>query len=74
MKTKMKCISSGSALFAQIKTAVRPGCFAFIVVRMSCDCKCSVGLPHSVVGWSAVCGCGIFIHTHLLQRQNYIMI
>ena len=25
-----------------------------------CDCKCSVSLPHGVVGWSAVCDCGIF--------------
>ena len=26
---------------------------------MFCDCKCSVALPHSVVGWSAVCDSGI---------------
>ena len=26
----------------------------------SCDCKCSVSLPHGVVSWSAVCDCGIF--------------
>ena len=23
------------------------------------DCKCSVTIPHGVVGWSAVCDCGI---------------
>ena len=32
---------------------------AFIVIRMSCYCKCSVTLPHDAVGWSAVCACGI---------------
>ena len=26
---------------------------------MSCYCKCLVALPHGVVGWSAVCDCGI---------------
>ena len=30
-----------------------------LVLRMSCCCKCSVALPHSAVGWSAVCDCGI---------------
>ena len=37
----------------------RAGCFAFIVLRRSCYCKCSVNLPHRAVGWSAVCDCGI---------------
>ena len=37
----------------------RFGCFAFIVLRMSCYCKCSVTLPRGTVGWSAVCDCGI---------------
>ena len=32
----------------------------FAVYLQSCDCKCSVSLPHGVVGWSAVCDCGIF--------------
>ena len=36
------------------------GCFAFIVFLMSCDCWCSVNLPNSALGWSAVCDCGIF--------------
>ena len=26
---------------------------------LKCYCKCSVDLPHSAVGWYAVCGCGI---------------
>ena len=30
------------------------------VYLQSCDCKCSVSLPHVGVGWSAVCDCGIF--------------
>ena len=37
----------------------RAGSFAFIVFRMAYYCKCSVSLPHSAVGWSAVCDCGI---------------
>ena len=37
----------------------RAGCFPFIVLRMSCYCKCSMTLPHGAVGWSAVCDCGI---------------
>ena len=38
----------------------RPDCFNFIAFLLSCDCKCSVSLPHGVVGWSALCDCGIF--------------
>ena len=38
----------------------RADCFILIVFLLSCDCKCSVYLPHGVVGWSAVCDCGIF--------------
>ena len=34
-------------------------CFAIIVLEMYCNYKCSVDLPHSAVGWSAVCDCGI---------------
>ena len=37
----------------------RVGCFAFIVLQMSCYCKCSVILPHGAVGWSVVCDCSI---------------
>ena len=32
----------------------RTGSFAFIVLWISCYCKCSVALPHDVVGWSGV--------------------
>ena len=35
------------------------GCFSFIVLRLSCYCKCPVALPHGTVGWSALCDCGI---------------
>ena len=31
------------------------GSFAFIVLRMSCYCKCSVALPHGATIWSPVC-------------------
>ena len=37
----------------------KAGCFAFIVLKMYCYYKCSVAFPHSAVGWSAVCNCGI---------------
>ena len=36
----------------------RAGCFAFIVLRMPCYCKCSVALPRVAVGGSSVCDCG----------------
>ena len=35
----------------------RAGCFALFVFLASCDC--CVVLPHSSVGLSAVCDCGI---------------
>ena len=44
----------------------RVGCFAFIVLRMSCYCICSVTLPHGAVGWSAVVIVFFPDHTHLL--------
>ena len=33
----------------------RASCFTLIVLLMSRDCYCPVTLPHSAVGWSAVC-------------------
>ena len=35
----------------------RASCFDFIVLRLSCYCKCSVTLPHGAVGWTAVYDC-----------------
>ena len=46
----------------------------FIVLRMSCYCKCSVTLPHGTVGWS---GCVIVVfpdYTHLLFEHAKIFI
>ena len=37
----------------------KAGCFAFIVLRMSGYCKCSLTLPHGAVCWYVVCNCGI---------------
>ena len=34
-------------------------CFAIILLQMYYYYKCSVALPHGVMGWSAVCDCGI---------------
>ena len=45
--------------FAVILKRKRVGCFASIVLRMCCYCKCCVALPHGAVSWSAVCDCDI---------------
>ena len=45
--------------FLVLQEEERAGCFAVIVLRMSCDCKYSVTLPDGAVGWSALCDCGI---------------
>ena len=37
----------------------KTGCFTLIVYLVFCDCYCSVALSYGVVGWSAVCDCGI---------------
>ena len=37
----------------------RVGCFALIILLMSCDSKCSVALPPGAMVWSVVCDCGI---------------
>ena len=37
----------------------RADCFAFIIFRMSCYCKCPVALLHGAVNWSVACDCGI---------------
>ena len=42
-----------------LKRNEKAGCFAFIALKMSCYCQCSVALPHSDIVWSAVCDCGI---------------
>ena len=40
---------------------------AFTVLLMSCDCYCSVGLPHGAVDRSSMCGNVVFPdYTHLL--------
>ena len=53
------CIALCPFQFCNLDVEERAGCFAFIVLRMSCYCKCSVALPHGAMGWSAVCDCGI---------------
>ena len=53
---ELLCVLSS---FAIILKQERAGCFAFTVLRMSCYCKCSDAIPHSDIGWSAVCDCGI---------------
>ena len=44
-------------VYNHLEEEERAGCFAFVVLRMSCICF--VTLPYSAVGWSAVCDCGI---------------
>ena len=52
-------VLSSFAIIKIIDEEKRAGCFAFIVLRMSCYFKCSVTLPHGAVGWSD--------HTHFLS-------
>ena len=46
----------------------RAGCFAFIVLRMSCYCKCSVTLPHGV--WVGL-RCMIVVFPDHMQMDEY---
>ena len=54
------CITLCPSLFCNhLEEEERAGCFAFIVLRLSCCCICSVALPPCAVSWSAICDCGI---------------
>ena len=54
------CIILRPSLFCNhLEEKERAGSFAFIVLRISFYCKCSVALPHDVVGWSGVFNCCI---------------
>ena len=48
-----------SSVISSFAIRERAGCFTLIVVLMSCQCWCSVVLPHCAMGWSAVCDLGI---------------
>ena len=37
----------------------RAGCFTLFFSLVSCDCKCSMALPHGAIDCSAVCDCSI---------------
>ena len=54
----------------------RAGCFTLIVFLMSCDCLCSLTLPHGAVGWSAVCECGISLSylLHFVLGPGFVML
>ena len=45
--------------FAIILKRKRTLVACYCVLQMYCYYKCSVALPHSTMGWSAVCHCGI---------------
>ena len=47
--------------FAIILKTKRKLVALLLFLQMYCYYKCSVALPHGVVGWSAVCDCGIDI-------------
>ena len=54
------CITLRPSKFCNhFEEEVRAGSFAFIVLRISCYCKCSVAFPHDIVGWSVVNNCCI---------------
>ena len=53
-------IPSGPLLFCNhLNEEEKTGCFALIVLWMSCNCICSAALPRGTVGCSAVCDCSI---------------
>ena len=49
-----------------VNTLTRTKMIALIVFLMSCDCKCSVALPHDAMGLSAVVSVVFPVYTHLL--------
>ena len=61
----MKSFYGGiNKLYHAVSWEERAGCFAFIVLRISCYCKCSVAFPHDVVGWPGAYDFCISDHTH----------
>ena len=48
----------------------RAGCFTLIAFLIPCACWCSVSLPYSAVGCSAVCDCGISLSYSLTFLQE----
>ena len=53
------CVLSSHSIILKEEERERDCCFAFIVLRMNCYCKCSVTLSYGAVGWSAVYDYGI---------------
>ena len=63
----LSCISLCSFYFCKhLDEEENDSCFALIVFLVSCDCKCSVPLPHDAVGRSAVLIVVFPVYTHLL--------
>ena len=52
-------LSALPSFYNHLEEEERAGSLAFIVLRISCYCKCSVTLPRDVVGWSGVYVCCI---------------
>ena len=52
------CILSRFAIILKRKKEL-VDLLAFVVLRMSCCCECSVALPRGAIDWSAMCDCGI---------------
>ena len=48
-----------SSFANHLKEEVKTGCLAIIVLQMYCCYNCFMALPHSAVGRSAQCDCGI---------------
>ena len=55
-KMNCKCVHLSCAIVLERK---RKLVALLYVLQMHCYYKCSVALPHDVVGWSKVCDCGI---------------
>ena len=49
----------------------RADCFALTIYLMSCDSGCSVALPQSKLGWSAIFDCGVSLYPFAFAVYPY---
>ena len=54
------CLGMQYLVYLLFFATILMSCFILIVFLVSCDCLCSVLLPHDAVGWYVVCDYGIF--------------
>ena len=66
---QFQSMKEGLSTFSRFDEEIR-----VLLLLMSCDCKCFVALPHSVVGWYAGVVVVFTDHTHLLFDGGHITI